>query len=127
MNDARWKIALMTQKLDHVFNAYQNNLLAKGRRSQRILLISGLIGLILSGGIAILVQGHISARLGIVTDSARRIRGGNLDFRIDIKDSDGLGVLANEFNSMAETLAVREKKLAEQMDKINDLNKHLKW
>ena len=69
--------------------------------------------------ITILVQHRIAARLAVVTDSARQISGGDLNFRIKIRDSDGLGILATEFNKMAATLGARDRLLERRLQEIN--------
>jgi signal transduction histidine kinase/DNA-binding NarL/FixJ family response regulator len=126
MHLARRQIAEATQRLDRDFNAYQFDLIAEGRRTQRFFLLIAAIGVVAAAFISIMVQRRISARLSIVTDSAQRISRGDLDFRIDIRDTDGLGVLAAEFNAMAEKIGERDRLLSDRLEEISVTQRELK-
>lgn len=126
MHLARRQIAEATQRLDRDFNAYQFDLIAEGRRTQRFFLLIAALGVVAAAFISIMVQRRISARLSIVTDSAQRISRGDLDFRIDIRDTDGLGVLVAEFNAMAEKIGERDRLLSDRLEEISVTQRELK-
>ena len=126
MHAARRDILRTLATLDRNFDAYQTKLLSDGRQSQKIFLIIAVIGVVAAGVTTLLIQNRIAARLAIVTDSARRISRGDLGFRIDIEDSDGLGILAAEFNMLATKLAARERMLSDQLEQINRAQRDLK-
>ena len=125
MHLARRQILRATTDLGKNFDAYQAKLLSDGRRSQLIFLLIAVVGAVSAAIISVLVQRRIAARFAIITDSARRIRGGELDFRIDISDSDGLGLLASEFNTMAGALSARDRLLSHQLEEINCAQREL--
>lgn len=92
----------------------------------------GMFALILAviGSAAAILLGIIFARstsnpIKILTNAAKRLAGGELDYRVKIHRKDELGNLASSFNTMAENLRneIHEHKQTEEM--LEDANKNL--
>jgi len=125
MHSARHKIAQVTRKMDIVFGEYQSDSIAEGQRDQRIFIFIACIGIVAAIFVTLLVQRRITTRLTIVSDGARRISGGDLQSRIEITESDGLGELAGEFNSMADALLARNRQITDTQHELENLNRDL--
>ncbi len=74
------------------------------RRLRSQVIVVSLIVLLLSAAAALIFSDAIIKPIRKLQDSARIISRGNLDFKVDIKSSDEIGLLARSFNKMTDDL-----------------------
>jgi PAS domain S-box-containing protein len=125
MHSARLRLAQESRRMDVVFAEYQSESIATGARDERIFVVVALLGVVAAIIVTFLVQRRIRSRLEIVRQGARRISGGDLDSRIEIPETDGLGELAREFNTMADTLQARDRQISATQRELENLNRDL--
>lgn len=75
-------------------------------RARTIILVS-LIGLALSAAVSVTLAHSVGRALRRIRQGVRELEKQNFDFRIDLDRSDELGLMANQINRMAATLAER--------------------
>ena len=90
------------------------------QKSNYILLSVAIILFFVTLAIGILVSSSISKSIKKLKEGADEIAKGNLDFKVNVKTKDELGVLADTFNSMA-----GELKNLKHVEKLNKLKKEL--
>lgn len=83
--------------------------------------------LIIFGGIwfGYYLAGSIVKPIEILVDGTRSISKGNLDFQIDLKVDDEIGMLLDSFNAMTKELQQNREKLAASQEALIDSNKIL--
>jgi len=91
------------------------------------LLVSGtlaVLALILSGMLAGVTL--ISLRpIGQLTEQVQRLAAGKLDTRIELQTEDEMGLLAQEFNAMADAVMERDQRLSERAEALDKLSLRL--
>ncbi len=80
-----------------------------------------LVALVVSGYLA----EYIVRPVNTLRDGASKIGAGNFDMRIPRIHEDEIGELANSFNSMADALQERDRKINEYMESLKDANREL--
>ncbi|MDA3864886.1 MAG: HAMP domain-containing protein, partial [Deltaproteobacteria bacterium] len=70
-----------------------------------------LVGVFILSVFVILFSNKPLKYLKKLTEGARKLGQGDLDSRIEVTTGDELGILASEFNSMAEAIEIRESKI----------------
>jgi len=60
-----------------------------------------------------------------LTEQVQRVAAGDYTGRVELRSDDELGVLAREFNAMAEAIALRDRRLVERADELNRLSRYL--
>jgi two-component system OmpR family sensor kinase/two-component system sensor histidine kinase BaeS len=78
------------------------------QRVNRSVVLAGLIAGVIALAIGFILFRQITAPLRDLTLAARRIAGGNLSQRVEIRSQDEIGELSHAFNVMAESLARAE-------------------
>jgi HAMP domain-containing protein/HPt (histidine-containing phosphotransfer) domain-containing protein len=103
--------------------ARENAAFAESRRQ-----IFWLTFLLAAGTAAVLIvisRTQIVTPLRRLSDAARRVGGGDLATRVDVRSSDELGQLASAFNRMSEEIGDRERRLAAATQNLRDLFDHM--
>ncbi len=90
---------------------------ADSRDSAFVAVAVALAALLLSLGMLLVVQATLRP-IRALRESARRIAGGDYAERVPLLRGDELGELAAEFNTMAESLAVRDAALADKQKEL---------
>lgn len=97
----------------------QFNSSAEREESQSFLAMMLLSALGILFGVVILIVSQMSLRpLRILRESVQRISRGEFAHRVTIATRDEIGELALDFNSMAESLAARDRELAERQARL---------
>ena len=86
-------------------------------RQYRLLLKILAITVLLGGGVTLLVSTLLTRKLRAVTLASRRIAGGELACRADVRGSDEFARLAGQFNRMADTLEEKIDALQEENER----------
>jgi class 3 adenylate cyclase len=81
-------------------------LMAVEGRARTIILVS-LIGLALAAAVSVMLAHSVGRALRKIREGVRELEKQNFDFRIDLSRKDELGLMANQINRMAATLAER--------------------
>ncbi|MDB5218410.1 MAG: CheA-like histidine kinase, partial [Myxococcaceae bacterium] len=103
--------------------ARENAAFAESRRQ-----IFWLTFLLAAGTAAVLIvisRTQIVSPLRRLSDAARRVGGGDLATRVDVRSTDELGQLATAFNRMSEEIGDRERRLAAATQNLRDLFDHM--
>lgn len=103
--------------------ARENAAFAESRRQ-----IFWLTFLLAAGTAAVLIvisRTQIVKPLRRLSDAARRVGGGDLATRVDVRSADELGELATAFNRMSEEIGDRERRLAAATQNLRDLFDHM--
>ena len=103
--------------------ARENAAFAESRRQ-----IFWLTFLLAAGTAAVLIvisRTQIVTPLRRLSDAARRVGGGDLATRVDVRSTDELGQLATAFNRMSEEIGDRERRLAAATQNLRDLFDHM--
>ena len=103
--------------------ARENAAFAESRRQ-----IFWLTFLLAAGTAAVLIvisRTQIVSPLRRLSDAARRVGGGDLATRVDVRSNDELGQLATAFNRMSEEIGDREQRLAAATQNLRDLFDHM--
>jgi HAMP domain-containing protein/HPt (histidine-containing phosphotransfer) domain-containing protein len=103
--------------------ARENAAFAESRRQ-----IFWLTFLLAAGTAAVLIvisRTQIVSPLRRLSDAARRVGGGDLATRVDVRSNDELGQLATAFNRMSEEIGDRERRLAAATQNLRDLFDHM--
>jgi signal transduction histidine kinase/ActR/RegA family two-component response regulator len=74
---------------------------------------------------ALILTNAISVPVTQLTKGTEAIVDGKYDFSIDIKGMDEVGLLAERFNTMARTIALRERSILEKKNELEELNANL--
>lgn len=105
--------------------------LAPVAATQQTIFLTSLGALALSGLLALVVAQLISAPIGQLTTAASAIAGGDLTRRLRMRRRDEIGVLATNFDSMAQSLEERiaaaqeAREVAQQLQQIETENRRL--
>jgi methyl-accepting chemotaxis protein len=105
--------------------------LAPVTATQQTIFLTSLGALALSGLLALVVAQLISAPIGRLTTAASAIAAGDLSRRLGMRRRDEIGVLAANFDSMAQTLEERiaaeqeAREVAQQLQQIETENRRL--
>ena len=83
--------------------------LAPYRRLERTYLILALLGLAVSAALGTGIARSVSRPVLQLAESARKIGEGDYQHRVDVKQEDELGLLADSFNHMSHGLAERDR------------------
>lgn len=103
-----------------------NNQLAKNLKSvSRIILITGLFGILLALIITLQITYSISEPIYKLKKAALKMSKGNLDERIKIKGNNELAELGNSFNAMSAALKKSFNEQKQQIVEIKSVNKEL--
>ena len=103
--------------------ARENAAFAESRRQ-----IFWLTFLLAAGTAAVLIvisRTQIVSPLRRLSEAARRVGGGDLATRVDVRSTDELGQLATAFNRMSEEIGDRERRLAAATQNLRDLFDHM--
>jgi len=95
------------------------------RDNERNILLSALIGILLSFGIAYVATRHITRPLKALSRGVRKIEEGDLDQRVVVATGDDLGLLADSFNRMANALGERDVTIKKKNQALQELNELL--
>jgi two-component system sensor histidine kinase AtoS len=101
-------IALTSKRL----NERTENALREGRKTRIFLILLVAVGPLLIAVMAITVIRSVTAPIQVLLDATRRLKAGDLDFRIG-RLSDEFGELAVGFNAMAGSLRAQVQKIEE--------------
>jgi two-component system sensor histidine kinase VicK len=93
--------------------------------NERNIMISALIGILLSFGIAYAATRHVTRPLKALSRGVRKIEEGDLDQRVTVTSGDELGLLADSFNRMASALAERDGTIKKKNQALQELNELL--
>lgn len=93
--------------------------------NERNIIISALIGILLSFGIAYAATRHVTQPLKALSRGVRKIEEGDLDQRVTVTSEDELGLLADSFNRMASALAERDVTIKKKNQALQELNELL--
>lgn len=77
--------------------------------------------LVVAGILASFIERLISAPIRILTQMTQRIASGDLDYEIEIKQKDEIGLLASNFNIMVESLKIYFAKLRKSLKELSDM------
>lgn len=84
-------------------------------------------------GLAVLLAGALAAvalvtlrPIGRLTEQVQRLAAGQAAGRVQVASDDEVGVLAREFNAMAEAVAERDRRLSERAAALDRLSLHLR-
>ena len=103
--------------------ARENAAFAESRRQ-----IFWLTFLLAAGTAAVLIvisRTQIVSPLRRLSEAARRVGGGDLATRVEVRSTDELGQLATAFNRMSEEIGDRERRLAAATQNLRDLFDHM--
>lgn len=89
------------------------------------IIISALIGTVLSLLVAYLASRYLAVPLRELARGVQCIESGNLDYRVAINEDDEFGSLAQSFNRMADALREREKTIKHKTFDLEMLNRCL--
>ncbi|HEX9023743.1 MAG TPA: ATP-binding protein [Geobacteraceae bacterium] len=95
------------------------------RDNLRNILTSAIVGIVLSFLLAYIVARRLAGPLRELAAGARRIETGDLSQRVDIRQVDEVGMLANSFNRMADALAERDRIIRGNTRELQGLNEQL--
>ncbi|HTP65877.1 MAG TPA: ATP-binding protein [Geobacteraceae bacterium] len=91
----------------------------------RNILASAIVGIVLSFLLAYVAARRLAGPLRELAAGARRIETGDLSQRVDIRQMDEIGMLANSFNRMADALAEHDRIIGENTGELRELNEQL--
>ncbi|KAF0218404.1 MAG: multi-sensor signal transduction histidine [Geobacteraceae bacterium] len=95
------------------------------RESDRNILTSAFIGILLSFGIAYLTAGKLTKPLKSLARGVERIEQGDLNQQVAVHTTDEFGMLADSFNRMASALAERDRTITKKTRDLEELNELL--
>lgn len=76
--------------------------------------------------LALLLASLVALRpIGLLTAEVQRMAAGERGARLEVRGRDEVGVLAEEFNAMAEAIATRDERLRERNVQLDVLSRHL--
>jgi PAS domain S-box-containing protein len=93
--------------------------------NRRSLLVSAMVGILLSFAIAYVAARHITKPLQDLSRGVNKIEEGDLNQRVIIDTGDELERLADSFNRMANSLAARDITIKAKNSQLQELNEHL--
>jgi len=119
-------------QIDQLAALVEGRILAVSERTAqaqvRALTVSGTLS-----GLAALLAGVLAGfalltlqPIGRLTAQVQRLAAGEASPRVDVRSRDEVGVLAREFNSMAEAVAERDRRLSERADALDRLSLRLR-
>lgn len=87
----------------------------------------GLAAVALALGLAMLAWTLLTLRpISRLTTQVQRVAAGDYSGRIALRRDDEIGVLAREFDTMAQSLAERDRRLVERAEELNRLSRYLR-
>lgn len=95
------------------------------RDNEYNIIISAVVGILLSFGIAYVATRHITRPLKALSRGVRKIEEGELNQRVMAATGDELGMLAESFNRMASALAERDITIKKKNQALQELNELL--
>ena len=122
----RSRIAVAIDQAEAKSAAFQKEVFDRGERNERLFVVLAICSGLAAILIVVIIQLAISRRLGVFVGAAHRVASGELDHRIDMPWSDALGMLAAEFNRMAESLKQRDRSLNEKVQEISQAREELR-
>lgn len=108
-----------------VFDAYNSELSNNLKSVSKIILITGILGIVLAIIITIQITYSISDPIYKLKKAALKMSKGNLNERIFIKGNNELADLGNSFNNMSAALKKSFNEQEMQIEKIKSVNKEL--
>ena len=113
--------SILFPMIDHISEEVNLNIIRiKGAHDTTIVLTTILVLL----GIGYLVSA-MTRPIGLLTRGTEAVVKGDYDFRIDLTGRDEMSLLAQRFNTMAEVISNREKKLHQKKIELEELNRTL--
>ena len=103
--------------------ARENAAFAESRR--QIFWLTFLLAFGTAAVLIVISRTQIVSPLRRLSDAARRVGGGDLATRVDVRSTDELGQLATAFNRMSEEIGDRERRLAAATQNLRDLFDHM--
>lgn len=103
-----WLVFFIPDNLIYINNSYK-----------AAIVIVLLLGLLTLGLISFILSRVILGKLMKLTHVVKKIKGGNLDIKVNIESCDEIGILANEFNEMTDQI----KKLMINVEESNKAEK----
>jgi signal transduction histidine kinase len=100
-----------TDALDDVRSAYD------GARS--FILADTVVTMILSGAIGLILSGRIALRISRLTSATARVAAGELDRKVEVMSQDELGRLAQSFNQMVDSLRAQRGALEQRNTELH--------
>jgi PAS domain S-box-containing protein len=94
--------------------------------SERNIVMSAFVGIILSVTITFLAARRLTAPLKALSRGAEQIEQGDLDQRVTVTSADEFGLLADSFNKMASALVERDRTITKKTRDLEELNTLLK-
>ena len=95
------------------------------RASEKNILLAAVVAILFSFYIANRISKRLAEPLRSLANGVRMIEGGDLTHRVEVVSNDEVGQLAQSFNSMAGTLAERNKLLSTKTEALQQLNELL--
>ena len=95
-------------------------------QSEKSILFSALVGVLLSFAIALLASRRLTQPLNALNRGVERIEQGDFTQRVDVSSADEFGNLASAFNRMADALAERDRTISKKTTDLETLNTLLK-
>lgn len=118
-------IDLLNLNYKRAFESYSNELANNLKSVSRIILFTGIFGILLALIITIQITYSISTPIHKLKVAALQMSRGNLDKRVQLKGKDELTELGNSFNRMAVSLKKSFNKQEKQIEQIKSINKEL--
>ncbi|MEB3340059.1 ATP-binding protein [Okeania sp.] len=109
---------LDTTKLELVILYDRKDLEVTKRNFWILISLLCLVGSIIAIFVGYLVSGLIAGRVDTMTNATEKLASGNLKIRLPVTYNDEVDKLAKGFNFMAEELEARDKKIQEQMHRL---------
>lgn len=120
------KINILLYKYHEIFKSYRNELSFSLKLISRIILITGIIGIIVGTIIAYQITNSISNPINKLKNAASEMSRGNLNEQIKITGKDEISELSLAFNSMSSSLKKNFEDQENYIKQIEEVNNKLK-